>query len=74
MMTSFTGYRTYICMAIATAAYLGNHFFPQYVSSDVANFIMAAFGFGTVAALRAAIMNAISVAAAMTPPATTEKP
>ena len=67
-MEKLTGYRTYICLAIAAAAYLGNKFFPQYISNDVANTVMALFGIGSVAALRAAIMNAISTALALPPP------
>lgn len=62
------GRRTYICLTVACGAYFARQFFPQYVSQEVADLIMGFFGFGSVAALRLAVVDAISQAAAMPPP------
>ena len=67
-MNILTGYRTYLCLGVACATYLARYFFPQYVPQEVADTVMAIFGFGSVAALRAAVVAAIAQAAAMTPP------
>lgn len=68
MFSNLQGYRTYICLGVCALAFLGNKYYPEVLSKDIFDLILTVFGFGTVAALRAAFVTAIQKALMMTPP------
>jgi hypothetical protein len=59
MVNKLKGKKTYLCIGACAVVYFGNLFFPQYVTTDLANALYPIFGFAGVAAFKAGVTRTL---------------